>query len=249
MSKPTYLAVFRPLKTSHLPDLHQLDERLQVFWVLAVAKAEPLIEGLTSAQIAAILQEICGVAVTRQRIAAILEKARGFVAVNRRYGVKHFKLMKRGEDDLLGSPLQPIFIDPEKPYTSKRRFEELLEQLDAEVSICDPYFSSRTLDYVAQIGRATSVRILTENVQDSGRVKRDLAAFTKEHPTRLEVRVSQPGHLHDRYIIHRDEMFLVGASLKDLGKKQSIVVRLPGSFSAEMSRAFNREWDRAAKLS
>jgi hypothetical protein len=248
MSNPTYIAIFRSIVTDHLPDVHQLEERLQVFWVLAAAKAEPSVESLTSAQVASILQEVCGIGITRQRVTAILKKSKGFVATSKKSGKKNFKLMKRGEDDLLGSSLHSIYLDPEKPLTSRRRVEELFEKLDGEVRICDPYLSSGTLDYLAQSARAANVRLLTENVQDSSRLKRDLAAFRKEHPTPLEVRVSQAGQLHDRYIIYKDGMFWVGSSLKDLGKRQSVVVRLSSTFATEMSRAFEREWNRASKF-
>jgi len=231
-----------------LPSVHQLDERLQVFWVLTAAKEEPALGDLTSTQVAGILQEICGIAMTRQRATAILEGSTGYVAARKRNGRKHFKIMKRGEDELFSNAVQPLYIDPEKALTGIRVVEELFGSLAGEIRICDPYFAGGTLDYIAQCARASGVRLLTENVQDSGRTRRDLAAFTREHTMPLEVRVSQPGKLHDRYILHQDGMLLIGTSIKDVGKKQSIVVRLSDSFAAEMSRAFDREWSRAAKF-
>jgi hypothetical protein len=170
------------------------------------------------------------------------------VASTRQSGKKHFKLMKRGEDELRGVGLEPILVDPDKPFSSIRKFEGGLEVLEGDVRICDTYVSSRTLDYVAQIAKAASIKLLTENIQDSSRLKRDLVAFATEHAAPIEVRVSPPGHLHDRYILHRDGMLIIGASLKDMGKKQSVVIPLSCAIAAEISRAFDREWGRASKL-
>jgi hypothetical protein len=206
------------------------------------------VASLTSTQIAEILCEHCGIALPRQRVAAILEKEKGRIAVTRRGGRKYYKLMKVGEDELLGSGFQPMFIDPEKPLSSIRRFEEILANLEGEIRVCDSYVSSRTLDYIAQSSRASNVKILTENIQDSSRLKRDLTAFLKERVTQIEVRVSSPGLLHDRYILHSGGMLLVGASLKDLGKKQSMVVCISSSIASEIGRVFDREWNRAAKF-
>ena len=69
--------------------------------------------------------------------------------------------MKRGEDDLTGSSTQPIYVDPERPLTSIRKVEELFEQLDGDLRICDPYSASRTLYFGAQSTRAASIKLLT----------------------------------------------------------------------------------------
>jgi hypothetical protein len=114
--------------------------------------------------------------------------------------------------------------------------------------VCDTYVDSKTLDYVAEMKGATAVQLLTENVQDSSRLKRDLAAFEKEHGVPIELRVSAPGRLHDRYVLHADGMLLVGASLKDIGKKQNMIVALSTSVSSEVGRGFGRAWHDATKF-
>lgn len=154
--------------------------------------------------------------------------------------------MKRGEDELLSNNAQPIYIDPDKALSGIRKIEELFGKLEGDISICDPYFAGATLDYIALCNQASSVRLLTENVQDSSRTKRDLVAFRKEHSVPLEIRVSLPGKLHDRYVLHRGGMILIGTSIKDIGKKQSMLVQLSESFAAEIARTFDREWNRAA---
>jgi hypothetical protein len=73
-----------------------------------------------------------------------------------------------------------------------------------------------------------------------------LGAFQRERGGILEVRVLPQGYLHDRYIIHNDGMLLLGASLKDVGKKQSFVVAIGSDVAQSVATAFDGQWQSAA---
>jgi hypothetical protein len=236
------------LAAKHLPDIHQLDSRQQVLWVLVMSKAES--GQLTSAQISEILADRYGIAVSRQRVMAILEKERaaGTVAMTRRGGLAYFKVMYRGEEEVLRSSNRPILVEPTKALSSIRTLEEILRSLRGDIRICDAYVDGGTLDFLSQIENGTTLRLLTENVQDSSRFKRDLTAFKKEHPIEIELRISAPGQLHDRYILHSVGILVLGASLKDIGKKQSIMIPLSDSFAREVQCGFEQRWVKATKL-
>ena len=182
MSRPSIIGAFSRLSTDHLPDVHSLDERLQVFWTLSAAKTNPDIHFLTPAEVSDILCQVRDVAVTRQRANSILDRAKktGHVAFNRRAGKSYFKIMKKGEDELGGFATSPIFIDPSRKLSSIRAIEHVLGALEGPIKICDTYIDSRTIDYVAQSKKAQSIKVLTENIQDSGRLRRDTEAFAKE---------------------------------------------------------------------
>jgi hypothetical protein len=120
--------------------------------------------------------------------------------------------------------------------------------LEGAVKICDAYIDSRTIDYVAQSKKAQSVKLLTENIQDSRRLKRDADALARESGKVIEIRTSPANQLHDRYVLHRDGMLLIGASLKDMAKKQSMIVMLPKSFATEIDKVFDRTWNNANKF-
>jgi hypothetical protein len=232
-----------------LPDIHSLaDERLQVFWVLAVAKRERKLQGLTASIISDVLRDRCGIALSRQRIAGLLQSETRSVARADGSTPPRYLLMKQGEDELVGGGFRPLFVDPSHALSSIRAAEDLLAGLQGNVAICDAYIDSRTLDYLALMSKADSIRLLTENIQDSSRFRRDLGAYLKEHGTGLEVRSAGPGLFHDRYVLHGDGMYLFGSSLKDIGKKQSIIVALPTDFSREMWKAFDHLWASAKKL-
>ena len=156
--------------------------------------------------------------------------------------------MKKGEDELGGFATSPIFIDPSRKLSSIRAIEHVLGALEGPIKICDTYIDSRTIDYVAQSKKAQSIKVLTENIQDSGRLRRDTEAFAKESGKVIEIRVSLPGQLHDRYVLHSGGMLLIGASLKDMAKKQSMIVTLPRSFATEIEKVFERNWSNATKF-
>ena len=154
--------------------------------------------------------------------------------------------MRAGENELLSIDAAPLFIDPEKALTGIRQVEGIFQLLDGDLLICDTYVDSKTLDYFSLAEGASSIKLLTQHIQGTSRFRRDLAAFAKQYKIPVEVR--QTGGLHDRYVIYPSGMLLLGSSIKDIGKKQSIVVRLPSTFGTEMATAFGRAWSAAAKF-
>jgi len=44
-------------------------------------------------------------------------------------------------------------------------------------------------------------------------------------------------------------MLFVGASLKDIAKKQSMIISLPASMATEIGKTFERGWNSANKVS
>jgi hypothetical protein len=84
--------------------------------------------------------------------------------------------------------------------------ELVLSKLKGGVKVCDPYIDNKTLDFHAECRTAADIGLLTANVYEGAKVRRDLAAFAKEHKTKIELRVAPAGLLHDRYIIHDSGM-------------------------------------------
>ncbi len=226
--------------------LHDLnDDRLRVLWVMRALKGYNNLNGLTSAQISDLLRDGCGIALSRQRVAAILSNESGAVAKRKVGGKLHFRIMKSGEDLLGSSDRSTILVDPSKALSSIRLVEDILGALSGEVRVCDPYVDNRTLDFLAECEHANSIKLLTVNVYRENQFKRDLKAFKQEHGRVLDVRIFGIGELHDRYIIHEDGMLLIGASLNNLGMKQSFVVRAGGDIRASALSAFDKNWNRA----
>src|ERR1700730_16886266 len=109
----SFVERFRRIDTSDLPDVHSLaDIRLKLFWVLAVAKRDPMLEFMKAAEISDILRDCVGIHVSRQRVTAALEDEKNAVSKGKRKGKRYFKLMRAGEDELVSASGAPIFIDP-----------------------------------------------------------------------------------------------------------------------------------------
>jgi hypothetical protein len=241
----------QPVPSSDLmPDIHQLDARHQIIWLLTASKAKCEADWLTAAQISEQLADRYGIAISRQRVVVILdhERSLGTVTVVRRHGHTYFKVMRRGEDEIFRNSAKPIYVDPSRAFTSIRALEDVLRSLSGDICVCDTYVDSRILDYFAELKNATRIKLLTENVQDSSRLRRDVTAFENEHRIPIEIRVCSAGQLHDRYLLHPDGLLWIGASLKDMGKKQSMIIALPKSFAKEVRSGFDRKWSNASKF-
>jgi len=240
------------LRDHQVGDPHALpDDRARLLWVLAAADAlDPKGAYLAAAEAAAALRDLHRVDIPRQRAATLMEAARrdGQVAVQRRGRVRRYRIMKPGLDVLQMQTPGALYIDPEKALTEIRRFEDLLGSLTGSLCVCDPYLENKTLDYVAAMRAATEVRLLTGNILREPLLRRDLAAFRREHKLPLDIRVAPTGKLHDRYLIHDQGMVLIGTSLNGFAKKQSFVVNVGFDIRAATMVAFDRLWSQSASF-
>jgi hypothetical protein len=249
MSANPHLIRFRELRKLAIGDPHTLsDDRLRVFWVLAVTKDDPALAYLTPAQISDILCDDEGIHVPRQRVAGILQKERGTVAKKRQEGKNLYRIMRQGIGELAPASLSSVYVDPEQALTQIRRMEEVLATLKGALKVCDPYIENRSLDFLAECKSASSVSLLTSSVLKESKLRRDLTAYEKEHGRKIEIRVSPGGALHDRYILHEEGMLLLGTSLNGFARKQSFLVSLGPDIRAATEIAFNRLWASATKF-
>jgi hypothetical protein len=156
--------------------------------------------------------------------------------------------MKEGIEELGPASLSSFYVDPERALTEIRRMEEILATLKGDIKICDPYLENKTIDFLAECRSSSSIKLLTSNVLKESKLRRDLAAYDKEHASKIEIRISPNGVLHDRYIIHQEGMLLLGTSLNGFAKKQSFLVSLGPDIRDAMEAAFNRMWGSSRKF-
>ena len=223
MIRKSHVARFGEIRDSAVGDPHTLpDDRLRVLLVLAVAKDDPEL--------------------------AYIQKESRTVARKRYQGRNRYKIMKQGIEEIRPASLSSIYVDPELALTQIRRMEEILASLKGDLKICDPYVENKTIDFLAECRSSSSIKLLTSNVLKESKLRRDLAAYDKEHTRKIEVRISLNGVLHDRYILHEEGMLLLGTSLNGFAKKQSFLVSLGPDIRAATETAFNRMWVSATKF-
>lgn len=243
MSAKPHLARFPGLRVDRSTPHALADDRQRVLWVLATTRDDPDLDYLTPAEVSDILCDLEGINVSRQRAAGLLQKESSAVVRRRRSkGRARYKIMSAGIEELEPSGPTSMYVDPEHALTQIRKLEEILASLVGHLKVCDPYVENKTIDYIAECRKACSVKLLTANVLKETTLRRDLAAFAKQHGDKLEIRVAPAGLLHDRYILHDGGMLLLGTSLNGFAKKQSFIVPLGPDIKSATETAFNRVW-------
>ncbi|MBQ8111587.1 MAG: ORF6N domain-containing protein [Kiritimatiellae bacterium] len=119
-------------------------------------------------------------------------------------------------------PVQCVFYDGQL-WDACSLVEKLVARAKTSILLIDNWVGTGTLDMLAKKRKNVAVTIVTSEHKDrQGNPRHTLAAsdvakFNAQYPT-LVVRYNEK--FHDRFLILDDkEIYLIGASLKDLGKK------------------------------
>ena len=112
-------------------------------------------------------------------------------------------------------PPQGVFYDGQL-WDACSLMEKLIARARASILLIDNWIGPGTLDMLAKKALGVSVVVVTSS-RGNRLASSDLEKFNAQYPT-LEIRTSVA--FHDRFLIIDDkELYLIGASLKDLGKK------------------------------
>ena len=114
--------------------------------------------------------------------------------------------------------------------------EIFTRRIDEYVKIWDPYISADNIRLVSIVEGSKTILILTEKIDDLKKIEE----AAKGLPNRIIIKKVAAKIYHDRFILTRGEGWIVGHSLKDLGKRNSMLNKLASSVEAEM--AFDENW-------
>ncbi|MGA2237957.1 MAG: hypothetical protein ABSG74_01980 [Candidatus Bathyarchaeia archaeon] len=134
-------------------------------------------------------------------------------------------------------------------FTAMKLFEEfLIEEVKAEeILLCDSYVSPATLfPFSILKGKVKSIKLLTTNVHDGDKFKEYRKKMQTETGILVEVKVS--GKIHDRYLISHEKCWSIGASIKDLGNKDT-TIREISTVTESMTDLFLERWNESPTLS
>jgi hypothetical protein len=146
-----------------------------------------------------------------------------------------------------------LFIQAGTPRTAYLDLGDILRGLNCEVSICDPYYGIGSLLRIDLLVHCKKVRFLTRQAdsKDGSIIDRALKEFVSEHPN-VEFRKLGSTDIHDRYILADDEIILLGHGLKDIGTKESFVIRLTREMCADLidtvKESFEAKWATATSM-
>ena len=124
--------------------------------------------------------------------------------------------------DATETPLQGVFYDGQL-WDARALVLKLIGSAKRSLILIDNWATAETLDLFAKKRKGVKLTIFTSEHYDKKHVPHrkisdaDIATFNAQYPC-LAVRYNET--FHDRFLIVDDkELYLIGASLKDLGKK------------------------------
>lgn len=118
-------------------------------------------------------------------------------------------------------PNQKVFFEGQV-YDAFELLVDLVQQAKKSIVLVDGYVDMGTLNILAKKGEGVSVTIWTH--RKTKLTTRDIETFNAQYP---ELSVRHTERFHDRFLIFDGtEGYLVGASLKDAGKKSFAITRI-----------------------
>lgn len=121
-----------------------------------------------------------------------------------------FNALEQNED----VKTQGIFFDGQI-YDAYSFVIDLIRKAKEEIILIDGYVNNEVLDMLSK--KQTNVWVIIYTLPNANINKTDINRFNAQYPTLKEYRTTK---FHDRYlIIDNKELYTIGASLKDLGKK------------------------------
>ncbi len=146
-----------------------------------------------------------------------------------------------------------FYVEAGKPRMAHLELSKTFEHINGEVLICDPYYGTGSLLRLDSLRNSGPIRFLTHEADSRERsfIGRTLKEFALERP-HVEFRQTSARDLHDRYILTNEEIVILGHGLKDIGSKESFIIRLTKPICADLMRilrsSFEEKWKRAVPL-
>ena len=232
------------------PDPHAYNKVYErVLWSLEVLSREMNQDRFSYSEISLFLTDNIGIDTSSQAVRSAIRNIKsGLINIKD----NKLKIMEEGRRLIINSNAPTTFlIESGKPFNGKRiLINEILKNLSGNICICDSYIGLSTLDLIANIPKKAKIKLLTSNLTENptGSFKRAFSEMLKEGYS-LEVRVYNNSEIHDRYIIADSKMWLIGHSLKDLGKKECFIVEVGKDINDSVSQTFLRRWNLSTPLS
>lgn len=127
---------------------------------------------------------------------------------------KNFERIFNALDQNKGVKTQGIFFDGQI-YDAYSFVVDLIRKAEKEIVLIDGYVDNDVLDMLSK--KQTNVSVILYTLPNANINKTDIKKFNAQYPTLTDNRTAK---VHDRYlIIDNNELYTIGASLKDLGKK------------------------------
>jgi hypothetical protein len=137
-----------------------------------------------------------------------------------------------------------IVISPGQPFSGVLKLKEMLRSVRGYAKIIDPYVDETTLELLLNIPGNLPIKLLTENTGGEEKERQFHKAcqrFKTEKP-QFQIRKCEQKLIHDRFILTQTQGWNVGSSLKDIGKKMSMIKEISAQSRIEAEKNFEKIW-------
>ena len=241
------------------PDIHDIDNTsYQVLWVLRALKEQFNVDWTSAYDLADILVAL-NISVDEKSVQNALAPLKGkkFHRKPSELGVISYGIMDKGLkhlDELEGKSVVYV-IGGKNPRKDKMFLADVIKSSQSVIKIVDPFFGSKTLTNLEKFHSGKSIKLLTarislEKKQSKRGFMSDLSDFKKIYKN-FECRIfpNQPNELHDRYILTKKSLILVGHGIKDLGDKESFILTFDRNMTGDIINDLENKFEQRWKLS
>lgn len=144
------------------------------------------------------------------------------------------------------------FVQAGKPRTAHLLLKDVFTKLSGHIRICDPYYGKGSLLRLDLLTHCGPIQFLTREPGggETTTLPQEIREYQKQYSVRF--RLLQGKDLHDRYLLTSDELILLGHGLKDIGGRESFLVRLSESMCSDLieqvRQSFDDKWSNAEPL-
>ena len=245
------------------PNQNKLEKPLdQVLWVLWVIQDKFGHHSPIDASEISEMLEIRGIALDKIQVERALARAGSRVKRKRFDGDADgdiaYKIMETGKKYLAekytSGNVRTLVLDGGKPWSDRYlTVAEIAKELKGRVCVLDKFYGGGSLAILYHLRHCKPLHFLTaETRENHNAFVRELKDYRKEYPS-TEVRLyPNKQELHDRYMLAKDVIVILGHGIKDLGNKESFVMILKGAMGAdirEMLQAkFDERWNKSRRI-
>lgn len=150
-----------------------------------------------------------------------------------------------------------VFFDGDKDKVEENEHKaveavmKILNKANKRCYICDMYFTVKTLVRFVMPVKLTNVevRILSSKeelkAQDITDLKEGCESMIEKDVVNVSCRLlrGEKAALHDRFLVADDQVWLVGCSLDEIGKRATTISRVPADYSKKILNRIEEWWN------
>jgi len=252
------LKALNDINKSTLPDYSNcitvLDKALVVLWY-SKEIGEPT---LSSKEIVEIALKFFEDSNSMQSVSNALAKAKNKIHIYKNKDGNKFEIMQKGKDYLknkydFSKGIDVIMFEPGKRYTARNiLLQNIFNELKGELKILDPYCDEKSLSIMLEIkNNIKFITRLSTDIDKKRKMESVLKDFISEKKN-IQIADYQGRDIHDRYIISKDAIIILGHGIQGVGTSESFAIVLKGTYKQQIESAllinFSKRWDESNKL-